>query len=104
VVVAVGIGQKTGCLDRNARDGIVVRHVLAERDGVFARVRSRRAEAVDIAVAECVGDRRLRMERAETRVVQQDQPDIRRDLTALGDLADQVALASEAAENRPDRP
>ena len=52
--------EEAGRLQRQADDGIIVRDVLAERDSVFAHLRSGRAEAVDIAVAEGVLDRRRR--------------------------------------------
>jgi hypothetical protein len=43
------------------------------------------------------------MERTETGVVQEDQPDVRGDRPALDDLADDVAIAYEAVESGLDR-
>ena len=99
VVIAVSIWQKAGCLERDARDSIVVRYIPAERDGILAGFGSGGAETVDVAVAESVPDRRMRMELAQAGVVEQHQPRIRRDLALLRRLAKYVVLSNETVED-----
>jgi len=66
MVKAVRIWQEAGRFERDAGDGVDVGHVLAQGDRVLARVGCRRAEAVDIPIAERVSDRRLRIRFSET--------------------------------------
>ena len=82
--------------------GIASGHVLGEADRVGARLRSRRAEVVEVGVAEGVADDRVRMRHAEPRVVQQHQPDIDRHAALVGQLAQHVALANEPVRDRLD--
>src|SRR2546425_9646430 len=103
VVIAVRIGKKPWCFERDACHRVALGHVLAQRDGVFARVGRGRTETVNVAVAEGVGDGRVRIALAETGVVQQDKPDICGKTRVAGQLAENVARANEAADDGLDR-
>ena len=68
-MVAMRIREKAGCLQRHAADGIGLGDVAREPDRVGARLGRGRAEIVDVAIAEGVGDDGIGMQQAEPRVV-----------------------------------
>ena len=103
-MVSVRVRQEPGRLERNSGDWIEFGDIYGEADRVGARVRRRGAEAIDVTVAEGVGDRRIGMHAPEASVVEKHEPHVRRQLALVRKLAhDVLAGGDHGMRNRLDR-
>src|SRR6185312_11995125 len=90
VMVSVRIRKEPRRLQRDPGDGIGFGDINRETDRVGARVWRRRAEAIDVMVAEGVGDGRAWMQHAEARVVEKHEPNVGRESALPAELAQDV--------------
>ena len=102
VVVAMRIGREARRLDRNAANGVALRHVLGEADCIGARLGRGRTEIVEIGIVEGVAHDSIRVRHAEARIVQKDEPDIDRHAAAVDQFAQHVTLAERSVGHRLD--
>ena len=95
VMISVRVRQKPWRLQRDAGDRVGFGDVERKPDRVGARIRRRRAEAIHVTVAEGVGDGRLGMKRAKTRIVEEHKPHVGRELALLAEFPQDIPAGGD---------